>query len=103
MEKYCVHLAAVRGPERHPRTAGRPRAGRSAFALATALAAACLVLSAPTAATAVPLPDQDPFYAVPTHIAGLANGAILKSRRVSASAYSLPLPANAWQVQYKSL
>ncbi|MDX6666499.1 MAG: hypothetical protein QOG68_2705, partial [Solirubrobacteraceae bacterium] len=52
----------------------------------------------------VPLPDQDPFYAVPGHIAHLRGGKILRSRAVATFAGSvLPMPARAWQVQYKSL
>jgi hypothetical protein len=56
-----------------------------------------------TAADAVPLPDQDPFYAVPAGIAGLANGTILGSRQITAFAGPLPLPASAWQLKYKTL
>ena len=62
-----------------------------------------LLLAAP--ASAVPLPDQDPFYAVPSGIAGLPNGTILKSRLVNASAFygAVPMLASGWQVQYKTL
>jgi hypothetical protein len=71
-----------------------------ALLIAAAVAATFLVA---TPAGAIPLPDQDPFYAVPPGVGGLANGAITKSRPVNASAYSLPLPVRAWQVQYKTL
>ena len=71
-------------------------ARRSAFTRITALAAASLLalgavtaVSAPASA-ALPVPEQDPFYSVPAGIAAHADGAILKSRQVSASAYSLP-------------
>ena len=71
-----------------------------ALVIAATVVAGLLVV---TPAGAVPLPDQDPFYAVPSGISGLPNGAITKSRPVSASAYSLPLPVHAWQLQYKTL
>ncbi|MEU1208706.1 lipase family protein [Nocardia sp. NPDC005825] len=48
-------------------------------------------------------PDADPFYAVPGDLAGLANGAILDSRPISASAGPVPLSTRAWQVKYKTL
>jgi Secretory lipase len=65
-------------------------------------AGACLLSARP--AGAVPLPDHDPFYAVPAGIAGLPNGTILKSRSVRTSAgYGLvPTLARSWQVQYKT-
>jgi hypothetical protein len=80
-------------------------------AAAFALAAVGLATATPTATAAataaaaapIPLPDQDPFYAVPAHIAKLRNGAILKFRPVAVSAFGLPMAARAWQVQYKSL
>jgi len=67
-----------------------------------ALVAAALA-AAPAGAATVPLPDQDPFYAVPANIAGLPNGNILKSRPITATTLSIPLPVRAWQVQYKTL
>src|ERR1700685_3170764 len=54
------------------------------------------------AAGQVPPPHSDPFYAVPSGIAGLPNGTILKSRSVSVAAYGVPLSVHAWQVQYKA-
>lgn len=61
-----------------------------------------MLVSAGTA-IAIPVPEDDPFYAVPAGIGSLGNGAVLKSRDIQASTYGLPLPAHAWQVQYKSL
>jgi pimeloyl-ACP methyl ester carboxylesterase len=68
-------------------------------------AVAVITASAATAAAAAVtlLPDEDPFYAVPPGIATLPDGAILKSRAVRVSALVLPLPVNAWELQYKSL
>jgi hypothetical protein len=80
------------------------RVARTAAAIGAGLA---LALGAATAggvsAQAVPVPEQDAFYAVPVDVAAHANGDILNSRSVSASAYLLPLPVRAWQVQYKTL
>jgi hypothetical protein len=78
---------------------------RSPKAAAAAIVIACAVVLLPASAGAVPLPDEDPFYAVPPGIAGLPNGTVLKSRPISASAgYGLvPMLGTAWQVQYKTL
>jgi Secretory lipase len=72
------------------------------------LGVAVLVLVAALLATgaqaaSVPVPENDPFYAVPAGIASLANGTVLNSREVQVSTLGLPLPATAWQVQYKTL
>ncbi|MFD6162394.1 lipase family protein [Nocardia sp. NPDC060256] len=54
-------------------------------------------------AVAVPLPDQDSFYAAPPGIAGLPNGTVVASRAIEAESFLIPLPADAWQVQYKTI
>jgi hypothetical protein len=51
----------------------------------------------------VPIPSDDPFYAVPGGIAHLANGTVLASRPITPLAGPLPLPARAWEVKYKTL
>jgi pimeloyl-ACP methyl ester carboxylesterase len=71
--------------------------------VASVAAVAALAAAAPAAASAVPLPRDDPFYAIPAGIAGLPNGAILKSRAVNVSALAVPLPVKAWELEYKSL
>jgi hypothetical protein len=71
--------------------------------LAAAAAVAAVIALPQPAAAAVPLPDNDPFYAVPSDIAQLPNGSVLKSRQIAVNAYSIPLPVKAWQLQYKSL
>ena len=55
-----------------------------------------------SAAGAVPVPSQDPFYDVPPNISGLPNGTVLASRPVEVNAYSIPMPVHAWQVKYKT-
>lgn len=83
-------------------------------ALFAAAAAAAAVFMAPTAppvsaedatssGSAVPLPDDDPFYDVPAGVGTLANGEVIRSRRITAYSLVLPLPADAWQVLYKTL
>ena len=71
----------------------------------TPLAAIVAVLALSFAATAeaVPLPDNDPFYAVPASAATAPSGAILNSRPITANALSVPLPAKSWQVLYKTI
>jgi pimeloyl-ACP methyl ester carboxylesterase len=63
-----------------------------------------LVLGFASAArAAMPPPSQDPFYDVPAKLGKLANGKVLKSREIEASAAGVPLQASAWQLQFKSL
>jgi hypothetical protein len=67
---------------------------------------ALLVVGACAPAMAVaapPVPEDDPFYAVPAGIDELANGAVLASRQITAYSGPLPMPARAWQVKYKTL
>lgn len=68
-----------------------------------AVLALCVLARVSTAAALVPVPSQDPFYAVPAGITGLSNGTILKSRAVQVYADGTPLQVSAWQLKYKSL
>ncbi|MEV0247411.1 lipase family protein [Nocardia sp. NPDC050712] len=54
-------------------------------------------------ATAVPLPEQDSFYAERPGIENLPNGSVLASRPIEAESFTQPLAAQAWQVQYKTV
>jgi Secretory lipase len=76
------------------------RVWRHGLLLGLALAATAAQGSAEAA---VPIASADPFFAVPANIAGLPNGTILASRPVEAYSLGVPLPANAWQVKYKTL
>ncbi|RNL78305.1 lipase family protein [Nocardioides marmorisolisilvae] len=66
------------------------------------LAATALVAGSTASASALPVPEDDPFYAVPANIASYADGAVIASRRITAIAYLLPIPADAWQILYKT-
>lgn len=78
--------------------------GMRLIGIATAVAGAVVALvTAATGAAAVPLPEQDSFYAEPAGLAGSANGTVLASREVEARSFLQPLPADAWQVQYKTI
>lgn len=80
------------------------RAAIRRLALPVVLTAALAVAAGFARADAlVPLPDRDPFYAVPAGIGGLPNGTILRTRAIAASAGGLPLAVHAWQLEYKSL
>ncbi|MGI8920287.1 MAG: hypothetical protein ACR2HD_01235 [Solirubrobacteraceae bacterium] len=70
-----------------------------------ALLGVMLVLGASPAVAqaAIPAPDDDPFYAVPANVAGLANGTIMRSRPIAATAESVPMPATSWQLLYKTV
>jgi hypothetical protein len=67
------------------------------------LAAALLAPIPSPAFAAVPQPDDDPFYAVPRGLAKLTNGEVLRSREIDPTALSVPMPAHAWQVLYKTI
>ncbi len=43
------------------------------------------------------------FYAVPADLSQVPDGTVLASRRVAAIALVVPIPANAWQVKYKTI
>src|SRR3546814_19673949 len=62
-----------------------------------------LVAAGASWATAVPLPEQDSFYAEPEGLAGSANGTVLASRVIETESFGQPLPADAWQVRYKPI
>jgi pimeloyl-ACP methyl ester carboxylesterase len=93
---------------RQGRLRGRSRA-RSMSAtvrvfLPVALLVSAGVSSLPIVArAAVPNPDQDPFYSVPSRLAGIRDGTVLASRQVQAMAGLVPMPARAWQVKYKTI
>jgi len=53
-------------------------------------------------AATIPVPEQDPFYKVPTNVGTYRNGQVISSRVVSASTFEIRLPANAWQVKYRT-
>ena len=57
----------------------------------------------PVAQAAVPVPDHDPLYAVPSGIGDLPNGTVLASREIQAMAGPAPMPARAWQLKYKTI
>ncbi|MCX6397344.1 MAG: lipase [Propionibacteriales bacterium] len=72
-----------------------------ALAVTTALAGPALTTPA-TGAGGVPVPEDDPFYAVPADVATYADGAVISSRRITALAYVVPAPTDAWQILYKT-
>jgi hypothetical protein len=72
-----------------------------------ALLATAISLTAAGSALAdhVPLPENDPFYAVPKQrtLAGKPNGKVLASREVEVNSNDVPIPATGWQVKYKTI
>jgi hypothetical protein len=72
-----------------------------ALPAASASAGSATPASVPVAAS-VPMPEQDPFYAVPKDIADYHDGQIIRSRPIKPMLWALPLPADAWQVEYRS-
>lgn len=76
---------------------------RSITLLATVALAFTTTLAAPSqAAGGTPVPEDDPFYAVPADVASYADGAVIASRKITALAYVLPVPAESWQILYKT-
>jgi len=85
-------------------TTSRRRWSRVVASVAAQVAVSVVASSGVASADVlVPEPDQDPFYGVPSGIAGKPNGAVLASRRITATALSVPIPAKAWQVKYKTI
>lgn len=68
------------------------------------LTATVLALPGGAAADVLPpAPDDDPFYDVPAKLASVPNGSVLDSRQIQATVWSVPVPARAWQVKYKTI
>ncbi|MEU2004066.1 hypothetical protein ACH47B_23315 [Rhodococcus sp. NPDC019627] len=68
-----------------------------------AVVSVVLVTAAGTAVGEMPAPSEDPFYQAPVGYESQPDGTILRSRPVSATALSVPLPVDSWQLLYKSL
>lgn len=64
--------------------------------------AAALLRAAPAAAAPVPVPEDDPFYDVPADVADYENGEVIASRPIRPRAFELPLPAQGWQLLYRT-
>lgn len=80
----------------------RPTTLLALLALLAGLLLATVVPGAPVSAGSVPVPEKDPFYAVPADVADYADGAVIDARRITAIAYVLPVPADSWQILYKT-
>lgn len=72
------------------------------LACADVLAAMPIPTSLAAAAGVPPPPSSDPFYTPPSGFTADADGTVLRARTVTATAYSVPLPAHAWQLLYRS-
>jgi len=73
------------------------------LAAAVLTATALVTGAAPSASAAgVPVPEDDPFYAVPANVASYPNGAVIAARKITAIAYVLPMPADSWQLLYRT-
>lgn len=66
------------------------------------LAAAVATMLLAPATVSAQSPADDPFYGVPPWVDGLANGTVIDSRPVTATQFSAPIEADAWQVRYKT-
>jgi hypothetical protein len=53
-------------------------------------------------AESVPEPEDDPFYAVPADVASYDPGEVIDARRITALVYVLPVPADTWQILYRT-
>ena len=72
------------------------------LALVTSLSSGVVGVAGPAAAD-MPVPSEDPFYGAPAGYEARPDGTILRSRPVTATALSVPLPVDSWQLLYKSL
>ncbi|WP_405138036.1 lipase family protein [Nocardia sp. NBC_01388] len=68
--------------------------------MAGIVAALATAAAMPITWAGVPMPDDDPFYAVPARMESFTNGAVLNSRPISM--LGLPLPVAGWQLQFRS-
>jgi hypothetical protein len=77
---------------------------RPTLALLAGSLIAGLLVSAPPAASAAPIPepDQDAFYQPAAGFESKAPGAVLKKRPVTVTGLGIPLPVKAFQVQSRS-
>ncbi|MFD5831426.1 lipase family protein [Lentzea sp. NPDC060358] len=74
----------------------------AALAVTTLVTPALAAAPPASAAAQVLQPDDDPFYAVPSHVDGKPDGTVLRFRRLPASALAVPAPAHVWQLLYKT-
>ncbi|MDJ0420552.1 lipase family protein [Rhodococcus opacus] len=72
------------------------------LAVVTFSGAGWVAVAAPAVAD-IPAPSEDPFYRAPAGYESQSDGTILRSRPVTATALSVPLPVDSWQLLYKSL
>ncbi len=66
------------------------------------LAIGTVLRAAPAAAEPPPVPEDDPFYDVPADVADYRNGEVIDSRPIEPKAFEIPLPAQGWQVLYRT-
>ncbi len=69
--------------------------------LTTCWVALCAALLCPAAALAA-APEDDPFYGVPAGVEQRANGEVIDAREVTATQFSWPIDAKAWQIRFRS-
>ena len=60
---------------------------KRALILISLLAISITTLAAPASAARVPVPEKDPFYAVPANVGTYAPGAVIASRKVSTNTF----------------
>ncbi|MFL6089532.1 MAG: lipase family protein [Aeromicrobium sp.] len=78
------------------------RNGRVSLRVAGYLAVAALSLTPSASHAAQPIPETDPFFAVPSNVGSYQPGDVIDARKVSAKMLELPLPTQAWQVKYRT-
>jgi hypothetical protein len=61
-----------------------------------------ITITAASAAASVPMPENDPFYAVPSDIAKYRDGQVIRSRQIQGNLWAIPLPAKVWQLEYRT-
>lgn len=71
-----------------------------AATVAATVLASSLVASAAGASPGTASPD--PFYGVPAGVAAYRDGQVIAARAVTAKVLDLPVPAQAWQLQYRT-
>jgi hypothetical protein len=61
------------------------------------------MLAGPAPAQAArPIPENDPFFAIPADVGRYQPGDVVAARKVSVKVLELPLPVDAWQVKFRT-
>jgi hypothetical protein len=76
--------------------------GLPSVAIAGPRAHSAATAASSSVSTTVPMPENDPFYAVPRDIAKYRDGQVIRAREIRGMLWAIPLPAKVWQLEYRT-